>query len=237
MIDIHPPHQPTHTWRDFFIHIATICVGLLIAIGLEQTVEHIHVAHEARDLRESLARETDKIIKDSEDADAGLRVAHEWDKKVLQQISDAGLQNQPLGALPSLRGSFYLIAADPVYSAAKASGQLSLLTREEVQAYSEVDTIIEDNKLTRQEVHREDKLLNDFVDAESFAQPSDTPPFAHASHDELRQYYDLFVSASAEHDRYRRRLRHAWAAEVAISQGERDLDKIEAAESQFDRLP
>ena len=35
MIDVHPPHKPTHTWTDFFIHIATICVGLIIAIGLE----------------------------------------------------------------------------------------------------------------------------------------------------------------------------------------------------------
>jgi hypothetical protein len=28
------------TWKDFFIHIAAIAVGLLIAIGLEQTVEY-----------------------------------------------------------------------------------------------------------------------------------------------------------------------------------------------------
>ena len=39
MLDVHPPHNPTHTWRDFFIHIATIVIGLLIAIGLEQSVE------------------------------------------------------------------------------------------------------------------------------------------------------------------------------------------------------
>jgi hypothetical protein len=32
MLDIHPPHEAAHSWRDFFIHIATICVGLLIAI-------------------------------------------------------------------------------------------------------------------------------------------------------------------------------------------------------------
>ena len=34
MLDIHPPHTPTHTWKDFFIHIATIGLGLLIAVGL-----------------------------------------------------------------------------------------------------------------------------------------------------------------------------------------------------------
>jgi len=56
MLDVHPPHAPTHTWRDFFIHIATIVIGLLIAIGLEQAVEalhHHHLAHQARERLES----------------------------------------------------------------------------------------------------------------------------------------------------------------------------------------
>ena len=42
MLDVHPPHSPTHTWKDFFLHLATIVIGLLIAVGLEQTVELFH---------------------------------------------------------------------------------------------------------------------------------------------------------------------------------------------------
>jgi hypothetical protein len=38
MLDVHPPHKAAHTFKDFFIHIATIVIGLLIAVGLEQTV-------------------------------------------------------------------------------------------------------------------------------------------------------------------------------------------------------
>ena len=57
MLDVHPPHQAAHTWKDFFIHIATIVVGLLIAVGLEQTVEVIHRHYELRDVREALTRE------------------------------------------------------------------------------------------------------------------------------------------------------------------------------------
>jgi hypothetical protein len=37
MLDVHVPH-PTHTWKDFFIHIATIVGDLLIAVGVEQLV-------------------------------------------------------------------------------------------------------------------------------------------------------------------------------------------------------
>ncbi len=42
MLDVHPAHHAAQSWRDFFIHIATIVIGLLIAIGLEQTVEYVH---------------------------------------------------------------------------------------------------------------------------------------------------------------------------------------------------
>jgi hypothetical protein len=54
MLDVHAPHQSAHTWKDFFIHIATIVIGLLIAIGLEQTVEHFHHKHQVAQVRESL---------------------------------------------------------------------------------------------------------------------------------------------------------------------------------------
>jgi hypothetical protein len=57
MLDVHPPHHAAHTWRDFFIHIATIVIGLLIAIGLEQTVEYFHHRSEAKEAREALRLE------------------------------------------------------------------------------------------------------------------------------------------------------------------------------------
>ena len=54
MFDMHPPHESIHTWRDFFIHIATIVVGLCIAVGLEQTAEFFHHRHQVSEIRESL---------------------------------------------------------------------------------------------------------------------------------------------------------------------------------------
>jgi hypothetical protein len=35
MLDFRPPHAPTHTWQDFFMHIAIIVVGLLIDADLD----------------------------------------------------------------------------------------------------------------------------------------------------------------------------------------------------------
>ena len=57
MLDVHPAHHAATTWRDFLVHIATIVLGLLIAIGLEQTVEFFHHRNELADTREALRRE------------------------------------------------------------------------------------------------------------------------------------------------------------------------------------
>ena len=57
MIDIHPAHHAATTWRDFFIHIATIVLGLIIAVGLEQTVEYFHHRQQLAEARHALAVE------------------------------------------------------------------------------------------------------------------------------------------------------------------------------------
>jgi hypothetical protein len=57
MLDVHPPHHSVSTWRDFFIHMITIVLGLLIAIGLEQFVEALHHLHQRHELEAQLLDE------------------------------------------------------------------------------------------------------------------------------------------------------------------------------------
>ena len=59
MLDVLPLQESIHTSRSFFIHIATITVGLLIAVALEQGVERVHEHYELAKAREELARELD----------------------------------------------------------------------------------------------------------------------------------------------------------------------------------
>jgi hypothetical protein len=54
MLDVHTPHETTRTWKDFFIHVAIITIGLLIAIGLEQTVELAHHRHLSLQLEQQM---------------------------------------------------------------------------------------------------------------------------------------------------------------------------------------
>jgi len=60
MLEVHAPHEALHTWKGFFIHIATIVVGLLIAVGLERGVEYIHNRHQLSDARAELAQEIEE---------------------------------------------------------------------------------------------------------------------------------------------------------------------------------
>ena len=68
MIDIHPPHHAATTRRDFFIHLATVVLGILIAIGLEQTVEYFHHRDQVAQLTEQMRTEAQNnlpLIRDS----------------------------------------------------------------------------------------------------------------------------------------------------------------------------
>ncbi len=59
-MDVHPPHQPIHTWRDFFIHLITITIGLFIALSLEAAVEWLHHRHLVHIARSSIRHEMEE---------------------------------------------------------------------------------------------------------------------------------------------------------------------------------
>src|ERR1700677_5402584 len=52
MLDVHLPHKAIDGVGEFFLHLFTISIGLLIAVGIEAAVErhqHRELASEARD--------------------------------------------------------------------------------------------------------------------------------------------------------------------------------------------
>jgi hypothetical protein len=75
MLDVHAPHESIYTWKGFFIHIAIIVIGLLIAISLEQTVEYFHHRTVVAESREALRRERNDNIRHFADATAEFRRA------------------------------------------------------------------------------------------------------------------------------------------------------------------
>jgi hypothetical protein len=57
MLDVHAPHSAVHGWRDFLTHLATITIGLFIALTLEAGVEALHHRHLVREARENIRLE------------------------------------------------------------------------------------------------------------------------------------------------------------------------------------
>ena len=133
MLDVHPPHHPTHTWGDFFIHIATITIGLLIAVGIEQTVESLHHRHQRHQLMEDLHNEAEQNLQVI-DRDLKMLELESWFEQAAQLPNSE--QNKVLMSLPvppCLPGSVgtakyrYFAPSQAVWSTAKESGLVHLL--------------------------------------------------------------------------------------------------------------
>jgi hypothetical protein len=56
-VDVHPPHGPIRSWKDFTLHLLTITIGLLIALALEAAVQSLHHRHMVKEARANLRRE------------------------------------------------------------------------------------------------------------------------------------------------------------------------------------
>jgi hypothetical protein len=141
MIDIHPPHHAATTRREFFIHLSTVILGILIAIGLEQAVEAIHHAHERRVLIENFHHECAANLKVF---DADLDIVHRniaWARTSLALLRNATPE----------RGSITVTAMQPgelrgmhspsrsVWSVAKSSGKVELLPENIAEIFDRVD--------------------------------------------------------------------------------------------------
>lgn len=56
-MEIHTPEGPTHSFRDFAIHIGIVTIGILIALGLEGIRETVHEHSQREETRELFERE------------------------------------------------------------------------------------------------------------------------------------------------------------------------------------
>jgi len=145
MLDVHPAHHAASSWKEFFIHIATIVLGLLIAIALEQTVEYFHHRREISEVREELRgeREANKNFFKTETTNWRWETAElENNLMVLDYLEKhPGTPDEKLpGALLWFHGS--APSAQAVWSAAKNSEATRLMNREEIQQYEDIYTIL-----------------------------------------------------------------------------------------------
>ncbi len=137
MLEVHTPHEAIHTWKSFFIHIATIVVGLLIAVGLEQTVGFFHHRHQRYELREALRRNGEgnrQYIKDDLAVAEGMLHWALEQTAIVERAGATGILT--IRRMPA--GSIYAPDAG-VWISAKASGLSSLLPAGAQNWYEDMD--------------------------------------------------------------------------------------------------
>lgn len=251
-MEIHKP-KPWHGLREFLKEYGIIVLGVLTAIALEQTVETFHRRAESAELRESLERETDQIVRDTTRVEKSMHADLDWQRQVGAILISADRTHSPLERLPPRPRLNFDIPDNPIYKAAAASGKLTLLSNDEREVYSELDGLLQktgaayvqredantaavetlhklrfDHSMTKPgSIQDELRLTSAFDELEGLRLPSE----------ELKALYDTTVRTELEVGRFVYWSRQARGAAVALQRGERKLQSIEIAERQYDNLP
>jgi hypothetical protein len=136
MLDVHPPHHAVRGWREFLVHLATITVGLLIALGLEAAVEALHHRHLAERARERIHAEIERN-----------RTLADRNLQALQQQAETMRANAAVAralrdhaAVPASGLQFsadWRSFDDSAWHTARDTGALAYMPAEEVQRYTD----------------------------------------------------------------------------------------------------
>jgi hypothetical protein len=161
MLDVHAPHGKLEGVKDFLLHLFTITVGLLIALGLEGCVERYHnneLRHEAEtNLRQEVLDNRQKL--------ADARPVMEREEKTLKIVMDfiaAKKAGKPY-KLPDIDLGFSIRPlSDASWRTASATGALALMSYNEVQGYTGIYHVQEELML------QEHDTLNDYLQVQAY---------------------------------------------------------------------
>jgi hypothetical protein len=138
VLDVHPPHEPVHGWRDFFIHLATITIGLLIALGLEGCVEWMHHRHLVHEAQTALRNE----ISNNESNLSGVLASAQKQEAALKQdvtVLDQRIEHPKEETHGSMSIEFRLVGfADTSWKTAQSTGAVTYMPYARVEEYSEI---------------------------------------------------------------------------------------------------
>jgi hypothetical protein len=138
VIDVHPPHEPVHGWRDFLLHLLTITIGLLIALGLEGLVEWQHHRHLVHEAEASLHAEIESNAKGLPDTLAALHKNQDelkHDVEVLKYI----IKNHKAPDHSNMNISFGIRTFDDVsWKTAQSTTALSYMSYPQAEEYSNI---------------------------------------------------------------------------------------------------
>jgi hypothetical protein len=138
LIDVHPPHEPIHGWRDFLLHLLTITIGLLIALSLEGCVEWQHHRHLVHEAEASLHGEIQSNANGLPDAIADLHKQQDMlkhDVTLLKYI----IKNHKAPENSNMEITFHIRSFDDVsWKTAQSTTALSYMPYARVEEYADI---------------------------------------------------------------------------------------------------
>ena len=137
MLDVHPPHEKMHGFKDFLLHLLTITIGLLIALGLEGYAEH----WKQRELKKDADTKLRQEIRENAQEIALVHNATASEQANLKRIVDflsARKKNERYDTR-QLRLDFTVgDLKSASWKTAAATGALGFMEYDQVQRYSAV---------------------------------------------------------------------------------------------------
>jgi uncharacterized membrane protein len=135
MLDVHAPHEKVHGVGDFLLHILTITVGLLIALGLEATVEAIHHRHQREQAEATIRREITDNRQKLKKMQSNTKI--EIDNLLLALAFTQDLRSGKKDDPRAIKLGFNVEPLqDAGWTTASATGALSYMDYDEVQRFA-----------------------------------------------------------------------------------------------------
>ena len=135
-MDIESPHGPIESWKDFFIHLCIITLGLLIALGLEAMVAHVHERNLVREANANITAEMRDNQKNLEGSLQSVAKNHHEMESILDYLEQ---MKQDVNAHGSATISFALADLNTTsWKTAAATGALGFMTYRNVKRDEDV---------------------------------------------------------------------------------------------------
>jgi hypothetical protein len=136
-MDVHPLHHAPRSWRDFFLQLLMITIGLFIALTLQAGVESLHHRHLVRDARENLRREIQNNHQRYAENVQNLEKNRRQLARDIDQLKD--LRSGKTIDMATLGwGWDWNSYADASWKTARDTGAVSYMSSELINAYTEV---------------------------------------------------------------------------------------------------
>jgi hypothetical protein len=230
MIDIHPPHHAATTRRDFLIHLSTVVLGILIAIGLEQTVEYFHRRHQLHELREGAITDARIYLHDvDQNRAANTRQVEDLTLRI-QQVQDALSQHHslpPPAYRPTLRISTIRLGN---LSAAKGSGLINLLSKDEINSATDAEVGVIKSEALKERAQEAATKRTAFEQRFQTGFPSGPFDFSRITPAQLDEYLGLLLDERVRRTETLAYLLLMHRGTEAYLSGQRTLEELRAAQ-------